>query len=138
MSILLNPYLNFNGNAEEALNFYHSIFGGEVRITRFSDFPGMPVADDQKNQIMHSVIEAPHLQLMVSDATHAGGVEPGTNIRLSLSGVDEATLTKYFEGLSEGGTITDELSAKGWGDTFGMVTDKFGIHWMVNISQPKG
>jgi PhnB protein len=135
--LALNPYLQFNGEAEDALNFYKSIFGGEADITRFSDFPGMPVADDQKNQLMHAVLKTKELQLMLSDATPTGGVAHGENISLSLSGDDEATLTQYFKGLCEGGTVTDELSAKQWGDVFGMVTDKFGINWMVNITKPK-
>lgn len=137
MAVTLNPYLHFNGEAEEALRFYHGIFGGEVRISRFSDFENMPVAEDQKQQVMHGVLASSNLQLMISDATPMGGVAKGKNISLSLSGDDEPTLTNYFKGLSQGGTVTDELSTKPWGDTFGMVTDKFGIAWMVNIAKPK-
>jgi len=137
MSVLLDPYLHFDTEAEAAISFYKAIFGGNADITRFSAFPNMPVSAGQENLVMHSVLEADHIRLMVSDAAPMGGVKKGENISLSLSGDDEATLTQYFEALSKDGTVTDELAAKPWGDKFGMVTDKFGVHWMVNITMPK-
>lgn len=138
--VTMNPYISFSTNAEEALNFYKQVFGGEVKISRFGDMPAspdMPVAEDQKNLVMHGVLEATDFLLMVADSAPNGGVTMGTNVSISLSGEDEATLTKYFEGLSEGATITQPLSKAPWGDTFGMLTDKFGIAWLVNISAPK-
>ena len=137
MTVVLNPYISFKGNAEEAGNFYKSIFGGELEISRFSDVPNMPVSEEQKNQVMHATLKTDSLQLMLSDAMANDGMTIGDNISISLSGDDEAALKKYFEGLSEGGNVKLSLSTQSWGDTFGMVTDKFGIHWMVNISKPK-
>ena len=133
----LNPYLHFNGNAEEALNFYKSVLGGETEITRFSDFPGMPVAEELKNDVMHAVLKSNAMQLMLSDATPLGDVVVGTNFSVTLSGDDAAALTDYFNGLSEGGEVTTPLSTHPWGATFGMLIDKFGVHWMVNIDTPK-
>jgi PhnB protein len=137
MAVVLNPYLSFNGNAEEALNFYNSIFSGQLRITRYGDFPNPAVTDNIKNQVMHGVIEADGLQLMASDSGPMRDVTPGNNMSISLSGDNSTVLTKYFEGLSEGGTVTDPLTTKPWGDTFGMVTDRFGINWLVNIVVPQ-
>ncbi|HSX06571.1 MAG TPA: VOC family protein [Candidatus Saccharimonadia bacterium] len=137
MSVVLDPYLHFDNNAEAAMDFYKSIFGGKAEITRFSEFPGMPVPEGQENLVMHSVLEADHIRLMMSDAAPIGGVTKGETVTLSLSGDDDATLTHYFEELSKDGTVTDELTEKPWGDKFGMVTDKFGIGWLVNITKPK-
>ncbi len=137
MSVILNPYLLFSGNAVEVLDFYKSVFGGEVDITHFSDFPDMEVPEDQKGMVMHSVLKNDHLQLMVSDATPSGGAKNGENISLSLSGDDLETLTNYFEGLSAGGKVTQPLAQHPWGDTFGMLIDKFGISWMFNITATK-
>ncbi len=137
MAIALNPYLHFNGNAEEALNFYNSVFSGQLRISRYGDFPNPSVTDDLKEQVMHGIIEADGLQLMASDSGPMGDPTPGDNISISLSGDNITVLTKYFEGLSAGGNVTDPLSAKQWGDTFGMVTDRFGISWLVNITAPQ-
>jgi len=134
MTVVLNPYLHFNGAAEEALGFYQAIFGGELSLSRYGDFPNPSVTEDSKNQIMHGVLTSEQLQLMASDSGPMGEVQTGSNVSLSLSGDDSAALTRYFEGLSDGGTVTDPLSTKQWGDTFGMVTDRYGISWLVNIT----
>lgn len=135
-AVQLNPYINFNDNTEEVLNFYQSILGGTVTLSRFSEYasPEMPVAKEHENLVMHGVLSTDHLELFAADALPIGGTTPGTNITLSLSGDDEATLTKYFEGLAAGGTVEQPLEKAPWGDSFGMLTDKYGIHWMVNIS----
>jgi PhnB protein len=137
MTVTLNPYLHFNGNAEEALNFYKTVFGGDVKISRYGDFEGMPVEEVHKNQVMHGVLEADNVLLMASDSGPMGEGTPGDNFSLSFSGDDSDTLTRYFEALGEGGKITQPLATQVWGDTFGMLTDKFGISWFVNISAPK-
>lgn len=137
-AVILNPYINFNGNAEEALNFYKSVFGGELVISRFREFasPQMPVADEHLDNVMHGALTTDYLQLMAADTVHASAVV-GDNISLSLSGDDKVTLTKYYEALSEGGTIKEHLAEAPWGDWFGMFTDKFGIEWLVNITGSK-
>lgn len=134
--VVLNPYLNFYGNAEDVLNFYKTVFGGELVINRFSDTPGMPVAEEQKNQVMHGQLESAGMTLMASDAMSNDGNKQG-EVSISLSGDDAETLTKYFEALSEGGKIDEPLKEAPWGDTFGMLVDKFGVRWLFNIAGPK-
>ena len=138
MTVVLNPYLHFNdGKAEEALNFYKTVFDGELEISRYGDNPGMPAGEEaMKNLVMHGVVKTGDFQLMVSDTGPMGNVTVGSNVSISLSGDDEAKLTTYFEALSVGGNVTKPLSKESWGDTFGMLDDKFGISWLVNISAP--
>jgi PhnB protein len=136
MSVTLNPYLHFNGNAAEAIEYYKTIFGGELTISHYGE-SGMPVEDEQKDLVMHADLQADDLRLMASDSGPMGTVTNGTNISISLSGDDEARLTKYFEALSAGGNVTVPMAVAPWGDSFGMVTDKLGIEWLVNILAKK-
>lgn len=130
MSVVLNPYLGFTGNAREALEFYHAVFGGDLTISTFAE-NGMPEAGDG---VMHGQLTAPGgLTLMASDSPRA--VEGGSSsISISLSGDDDAALRGYWDTLSEGATIAEPLVTAPWGATFGMLTDRFGIEWMVNIA----
>jgi PhnB protein len=134
-SYQLSPYLNFNGNCEEAMTFYQSVFGGDLEIRRFSELanPDMPVSDTQKDKVMHATLMSEHVSFMASDGQEGRSVNFGDSISMSLVGKDEIRLTDYFYHLSEGGMITLPLSVQPWNATFGMLTDKFGIHWMVNI-----
>jgi PhnB protein len=133
MSIVLNPYLNFRDNAREALEFYKSVLGGELALSTFEEFQASEDPDDQK-KIMHGQLTTPAgLVLMGADTPKAMEYEPITGSTVSLSGDDEATLTGYWEGLSEGATITQPLVKAQWGDSFGMLTDRFGVPWMFNI-----
>lgn len=132
----LEPYLAFNGDCEEAMKFYQSVLGGELEISRFGDFASkeMPVSDDQKDKVMHSSLRNDRLSFMASDSMPGRPVVFGGSVSLSIAGGDEAELTKFFNGLSEGGKITMPLANQVWGDKFGMFTDKYGINWLVNIS----
>ncbi len=132
MATTLNPYLSFRGNAREALEFYHGIFGGEVTTSTFGEFgqADSPTAD----QLMHgSLTTSDGLTLMAADTPPEMPLNVGDNISVSLSG-DTDELRGYFSGLSEGGTVTVPLEKQMWGDEFGMCVDKFGINWMVNIA----
>jgi PhnB protein len=134
MPTRLNPYLNFRDNAREAMEFYQSVFGGELTVNTFGDF-GVSDDADEKDKVMHSQLEIPDgLVLMAADTPNSMERTEGDNISVSLSGEDEATLTEYWNGISAGATIDEQLTKAPWGDTFGMCTDKFGIHWMFNIS----
>jgi PhnB protein len=135
MSVKLNPYLTFQDNCREGMEFYHGIFGGELKLSPFSDFPHPP--EGRENNIMHAVLETGDLTLMASDGMPGGHVTPGDNVSLSLSGDDEDKLKGYFDQLAGGGKVTIPLDKQIWGDTFGMCTDKFGFHWMVNIAGKK-
>jgi PhnB protein len=136
MSAQLNPYLHFNGNAEEALHFYSKVFGVEPVISRYGDNPAPDLKEEDKNKVMHGDINGDGVRLMISDSGPMGDVSPGSNYSLSLSGTaaDAEKLTEYFTKLSEGGKVTVPLSKAGWGDTFGMLEDKYGFGWLVNIA----
>ena len=135
MSVKLHPYLAFDGNSKEAMEFYHQVFGGKLDISKFGDFPNPP--EGYEDKVMHAQLEADDLTIMASEGQPGKGVKVGDNVSLSLSGDDDALLTKYFKELSEGGTVTMPLAPQMWGDTFGMLADKFGILWLVNIAGPK-
>lgn len=134
MSVQLNPYLNFRDNARDAMDFYHSVFGGELTRSTFAEFHASDDPSEQ-DKIMHSALVAENgLTLMAADTPNSMEYKPGTNFNISLSGDDEATLRGYWDKLSDGGTVTMPLNAAPWGDTFGMCVDKFGVSWLVNIS----
>lgn len=135
MAIKLNPYLNFSGNTQEAMEFYHSVLGGDLTLSKFSDFPQMEVPEGYEDKIMHATLTNGGITIMASEGKPGGEVVIGDNFSMSLSGDDEAKLTEIFGKLAEGGQITMPLEKQVWGDTFGMVQDKFGISWMVNINQ---
>jgi PhnB protein len=135
MTSRLNPYLNFNGDARQAMEFYRGIFGGELTLSTFGE-NGMADSPDA-DRIMHSQLEAPAgYSIMAADVSSTMEYHPMSGCSMSLSGDDEA-LRGYFEQLAAAGTITMPLEKQAWGDEFGMCTDRFGIAWMVNISQPE-
>ena len=136
MSVQLDPYLFFRGNCREAMEFYKDIFGGNLDVSLFEDSPGdFPEKETMKGKVMHALLSGGDIRLMGSDTTQAS--EKAAKIELSLSGEDEEKLTKLFNSLSEGGTVRSPLKKEAWGDTFGMVTDKYNIDWMVNITAKK-
>jgi PhnB protein len=132
----LNPYISFNGDARQAMEFYNEVFGGELKTNTFGEFGGAEEAHADK--IMHAQLEAEDgLTLMASDTPPGMEYNSGTNISISLSGDDDAKLRRYWEKLSDGGTVTMPLEKQMWGDVFGMCVDRFGVNWMVNIVQPQ-
>lgn len=135
---ILTPYLNFRGSAQEALEFYHRVIGGDLVMSTFGDFHA---SDDPEEMglIMHGQLTGPGgMVLMASDTPKRMEYQVGTNtfsVSLSGSGDDDRDqLTRIFEGLAEGGTISEPLVTAPWGDTFGMLTDRFGVSWLVNIA----
>jgi PhnB protein len=134
MAVVLNPYLSFKGNAREAMEFYHSVFGGKLDISTYGE-SGMPAEAGEGDKIMHAQLESEDgLTLMGSDAPASVDHKLGTNVSISLSGQDEEKLTGYYNQLSAGGNVHEPLAKAPWGDTFGMFADKFGVEWMVNIT----
>jgi PhnB protein len=133
MTSRLNPYLNFNGNARQAMEFYASVFGGELTITAFSQFGTEgPDAD----RVMHSVLETDAgYTIMGADVLSTMDHHPMAGASISLSGDDGGALRGYFEKLSAGGSMQMPMEKQAWGDEFGMCTDKFGIPWLVNIAE---
>lgn len=134
MSITLNPYLNFNGNTREVMDFYSKVLGGELAVSTFAEF-GAPVSESYQDKVMHSRIDADGMTLMASDPQEGQVVAPGSNFSLSLSGgpADHERLTAVFAALAEGGEVQMPLAPAPWGASFGLLTDKFGVSWLVNI-----
>jgi len=130
----LAPYLNFNGNCEEAMRFYQSVLGGELQISRFSDFssPDMPVADDDKNKVMHATFRVGGSVLMASDGCEEGAKFEGFSLSLAVPTESEAN--RAFAALSAGGKVTMPLTKTFWSPCFGMLTDRFGVGWMVTVA----
>jgi PhnB protein len=128
----ITPYLNFNGNAAEALAFYSKALDGKILHQQtFGESP-MPSTEAMKDKIMHAAFQADKLMLMVSDCPPEMSVTSGTNISLSLNFTDVASIDKTFAALSQGGKVTMELQDTFWGARFGMLADRFGINWMFN------
>jgi PhnB protein len=132
----INTYLNFNGNTEEAFNFYKSIFGGEFRaLQRLKDTPeGYKIPANDQDKIMHVALPIGGNVLMGTDVTESmPQVIFGTNFSISIDATSEEEANKLFNGLSEGGKIEMPLQKMFWGAWFGFFTDKFGVQWMVNL-----
>lgn len=134
MAVILNPYLQFHGSARAALEFYQEVFGGELSLDTFGDF-GVSDDPEEAGKIMHGQLHAQDLILMAADAPGAHQEKAPASVAIALSGgaEDEADLRRHWEGLTDGGTIIEPLTTAPWGDAFGMVTDRFGTQWFVNI-----
>ena len=132
--IVFNPYIFFRGDCREAMEFYKAIFGGELTIQTYDEVPG-PTQAGMEGKVMHASLSGGLISLMGSDTEQAS--EKAAKITLSLGGSSEEKLTSLFNQLSDGGEIISNLKKEFWGDTFGNLTDKYGIEWMVNISAKK-
>jgi PhnB protein len=133
----INPYINFNGNAEEAFTFYKSVFGGEfAKLMRFKDLssPEFPVSENEANKIMHIALPIGKNILMANDVPEFMGLtnENEHRSKISISAESKEEANKLFTGLSAGGTIEMPIMDSPWGSYFGMFRDKFGIEWMVD------
>ena len=142
---LINPHINFNGNAEEAFNFYKSVFGGEfAKIVRFKDLasPEMPIDKKEENKIMHIALPiGKHNVLMANDVPEFMGRtnENENRSKIVISAETKEEADKLFNGLSAGGTVEMPIADSPWGSYFGMFRDKYGIEWMVDFdSRYKG
>ena len=138
MASRLNPYLNFNGNARQALDFYTSVFGGDLTLSTFADFGAAAAGSADAVRIMHGQLEtAAGYTLMAADVTSEMPYQPPAGFSVSLSGDDGDALHGYWDKLCAGGTVTMPMQKQVWGDEFGMCVDQFGVSWLVNISQPQ-
>ncbi|THA76788.1 VOC family protein [Streptomyces sp. A0592] len=134
----LNPYISFDGDARQAMEFYKEVFGGTLALNTYGDLGGAE-AGDAADRIMHGMLEtASGFTLMGADNPPGTQHSPGNNISVSLSGEDAGELRGYWEALSGSGTVSVPLEKQMWGDVFGMCTDRFGITWLVNISTSEG
>jgi PhnB protein len=134
---LINPHINFNGNAEEAFNFYKSVFGGEfAKVMRFKDMASdeFPVAEHEANKIMHIALPIGKNVLMANDVPEILGKtnENENRSKISISAESKEEANKLFNGLSAGGQIEMHMEDSPWGSYFGMFRDKYGIEWMID------
>jgi PhnB protein len=133
MAVSLNPYLNFREGTRGAMEYYASVFGGDLTISTFAENGGMGQPEAEQHKVMHSqIVTTDGLTLMAADVPESMPI--GANGTVSLSGDDETALRGYWDGLVDGGSVTVPLEKAPWGDSFGMCTDKFGVDWMVNIA----
>ncbi|WP_425865040.1 VOC family protein [Arthrobacter sp. TWP1-1] len=132
MAVRLNPYLNFQNSARDAMEFYQGVFGGTLELSTFGDFQA---TEDpaEKDQIMHGMLTGEN-DIVLMGADVPSHVEFSPNSSVSLSGDDEAVLRGWWDKLADGATVAEQLTKAPWGDTFGMLTDKFGVPWLVNIA----
>lgn len=131
----LEPYLFFTGNCEEALNHYKEVLGGEiVELSRVKDAPAdAQMPPESANQVMHATFKGPGFSFMASDARPGKTYGEGPmSLSLSLTDADEGQ--RIFDALSKGGTVEMPMQDMFWGAKFGMLTDKFGIDWMINCA----
>ena len=133
MTSRLNPYINFDGTAREALEHYQKVFGGSLDLNTYGDVGG--VEGPHMARIMHGMLETTSgFTIMGADLPPGMEHDPGNDISMSLSGDDGDELRRYWNALSESGTVTMPLEKQAWGDEFGSCIDRFGVSWMVNIS----
>ncbi|WDF32193.1 VOC family protein [Arthrobacter agilis] len=138
MAATINTYLSFRDTAAEAMDFYHSVFGGEMQRSTFAEYQ---VSEDpaEQDKIMHSMLTTPSGQvLMAADTPNSMEYRPPAGHSLSISGDSEAELRGYWEALSGSGSVLVPLEVSPWGDSFGMCVDRFGVTWMVNIAGAPG
>jgi len=133
----LNPYFIFNGNCEEALNFYAQALGGEIlHLMRFGDAPGDSQASGDKNMVMHATFKAGDIMIMASDSGNHPVKDTGSGqVFLNINCDDAGSQDKMYNALCEGGKVLMPLNDTFWGARFGMVSDKYGINWMLNLEK---
>ncbi len=137
MKSLLNPYIHFKNETRQAMEFYKSVFGGKLTMSTFKEYGASPTPEEENN-IMHAMLEAENgITFMASDTPSIMTVDPGNTITMCLNGDNKQELEAYWSKLAENGKVNVPLSNSPWGDSFGMLVDKFGIEWMVNIYQAK-
>lgn len=139
----INPYLTFNGNCEEAFNFYKSVFGGEyMQVSKFKDMPATPgheLPESAKEKILHIALPISKETVLMGSDAHPmmGAVTVGQNLSLAVNTNSKEEAAKIFNALVAGGKTTIPIADTFWSAYFGMLIDKFGITWMVNYDQPK-
>jgi PhnB protein len=132
----LIPYLTFNGNCEDAMNFYKKCLDGEIiGLQYFEAAQGMPVPESHKKKVMHSTLKFGNSTLMASDTMPDNSYAIGSNVSLSVDEKDFEKVQKSFNALAEGGKVTMPLQETFWGARFGMLTDKYGFRWMFNCDK---
>jgi len=131
----INPYIHFNGNAEEALGHYRDAFGGDIQIMRYEGSPAEQCAPpDWGSKVLHGALKTEVGLIMASDATTDQVSNPGDNVEIAVEVPSEADAEKVFTQLRKGGQVTMPLEKTFFSSKFGMLVDKFGIRWMIVTS----
>lgn len=131
----LNPYISFQTEAREAMTFYQSVFGGELSIDTFAGFEGMMQDPAEQDLVMHAQLTTPDgFVLMAADTPSGMTYTKPAGISVSVSGDDESSLQAYWDALSADGTVVMPFDVPPWGGRFGMLTDRFGIDWMLALN----
>jgi PhnB protein len=131
----LNPYLSFKNQARDAMEFYQGVFGGDLTVSTFAEYPGMGVDPSEENLVMHAQLQTPDgFVLMGSDTPSHMEYEKPAGISVSVSGDDEPSLQGYWDKLADGGSVSMPFDTPPWGGKFGMLTDRYGIDWMVAVN----
>lgn len=131
----LNPYLSFQNQAREAMTFYQTVFGGDLDISTFGQFEGMVQNPAENDLVMHAQLTSPDgFVLMAADTPTGMEYRPPAGISVSVSGDDEAALQGWWDALTAGGTVVMPFDTPPWGGRFGMLTDRFGIDWMLALN----
>jgi len=132
MASILTPYLSFRSDARQAMEFYRSVLGGDLNVSTFGD---LGQAEGGADLVMHASLVTPAgYTIFAADTPPQMEFDPGSRITVSISGDDTEELRGYFHGLAEGGEVRMPLQVQVWGDEFGMLVDRFGVAWMVNIA----
>ncbi|QTO38418.1 VOC family protein [Tessaracoccus sp. MC1865] len=127
----MSPYIAFNGQATAALEFYQSVFGGELTTTPFADYSSAP---ELEHKIMHGQLDAEGFTLMAADTPTNDAPEEKGNTTIVIWGEDAETGRRWFDALAEGGTVVTPFEQQMWGDHYGDLTDQFGVEWGINIA----
>jgi len=137
--MMICPYLNYDGDAEQAFRFYQKVLGGELsEVHRFDGMPGHELPPELAQRVMHVGLQLPGgMQLMASDTLPGMGPPRvvGTNYAISVHPSSREEAERFFAGLGEGGQVTMPLEDQFWGDYYGSVVDAFGVHWMINYNE---
>jgi len=132
----ITPYLYFDGNCRDAMNFYRECLGGELYVQTVGDTPAAEhMPPDARQKIMHAALTGGDFVLMASDWMSKAAFSPGNTISLSIHCTSDDEIRTLFAKLSEGGKVTNPLADQFWGATFGMLVDRFGIDWMLNFDK---
>ena len=131
----LNPYISFQNQARAAMEYYQSVFGGELVVSTFAEYPGMTDDPAEQDLVMHAQLETPDgFVLMAADTPSRMTYEKPAGISVSVNGDDEPALQGYWDTLADGGSVIMPFDTPPWGGKFGMLTDRFGIEWMIALN----
>ncbi|MBN1986015.1 MAG: VOC family protein [Prolixibacteraceae bacterium] len=131
-----HPYFHFDGNCREAMNFYSELFGGKPEIMTIGESPAKEqFPKELYDQVLHSHLQNGDFMLMASDMCGMGELNQGNSVDISLTCSSEEEINRLYKQLSDGGKILQELQEQFWGDLFAMLSDQFGVRWMLSFSK---